>query len=262
MLERLKDLPAGIDGVRASGTLSRADYDSVMVPLFEEARREGRRIRLLVRIGSDFEGVSPGGAWEGVRVGAHRLQRFERCAVVSDNEWVRVATQIKSMASFLLSCRLEAFRECESERALSFLTAPAERPPMQFRLLASKGLLILEPEGALRAEDFEAVAAAVNPWIEAHGTLSGVVVRMRAFPGWEDLAGLLGHLRFVRDHERKVRRVAIVVDGALADVGEKLAAHFASAVVKRFAYDDFDGAVAWAEKGPEASPHESAPRAG
>jgi len=260
MLERLRDLPAGVDGLRLSGTVTRADYDAVMLPLFEEARREGRRIRLLVRVGSDFQGASAGGAWEGMRIGVHHLRRLERCAVVSDNEWVRAATQIKSMASFLLSCPIKAFHENESELALSFLTAPEQRPPMPFRLIANKGILVLEPEAALRAEDFEAVAAAIDPWIEAHGALRGVIIRAREFPGWKDMAGLMSHLRFVRDHERKVRRVAIVVDGLLAGAAEALAAHFIAADVKHFEFDEFDDAVAWAEKGTEASTQESTHR--
>jgi hypothetical protein len=83
---------------------------------------------------------------------------------------------------------------------------------------------------------------------------------MREFPGWQDMAGLMSHLRFVRDHERKVRRVALVVDGALADAAEKVAAHFVAAEVKRFAFDEYDGAVTWAEKGSDTRKQESSHR--
>jgi hypothetical protein len=39
VLEKLKNLPPGIDGVRAIGKLSKEDYEQVFVPLLDEARR-------------------------------------------------------------------------------------------------------------------------------------------------------------------------------------------------------------------------------
>ena len=46
MLERLNDMPADIDGLRAIEKLTSDDYERIVRPLFEEARRTGRRIRL------------------------------------------------------------------------------------------------------------------------------------------------------------------------------------------------------------------------
>jgi hypothetical protein len=119
---------------------------------------------------------------------------------------------------------------------------------MTHRLLEAGGVLLLEPQGPLRAEDFEAVAAAVDPWIEAHGALHGVVVHARAFPGWENFAGLMSHLRFVRDHERNVRRVALALDGALPDLAAAIGKHFISAELKSFRYDQLADALVWAEQ--------------
>ena len=49
MIEILKDVPDGVVAVRASGTLTREEYDEVVVPLLDEARRAGRRLRCLSR---------------------------------------------------------------------------------------------------------------------------------------------------------------------------------------------------------------------
>ena len=51
MLERLTDLPQGIDGLKAIGKVSKDDYVRVVEPLLDEARREGRRIRFLYQFG-------------------------------------------------------------------------------------------------------------------------------------------------------------------------------------------------------------------
>jgi hypothetical protein len=44
------------------------------------------------------------------------------------------------------------------------------------------------------------------------------VLHARAFPGWENVGGLVGHLRFVIGHHRHVDRLGLAVDGTLAAV--------------------------------------------
>lgn len=123
---------------------------------------------------------------------------------------------------------------------------------LHHELLRERGILILRPEGALRAEDFTALAAAVDPYIEQRGELQGVVVDAPSFPGWENFAGLLSHLRFVRDHHRRIRRIAVVSDSpVLASVGPRIASHFVSAEVRSFGTADRAAAIAWLEGGAE-----------
>ena len=61
---------------------------------------------------------------------------------------------------------------------------------------------------------------------------------------------MLRHFRFVRDHHRAVRRVALAADGKQADLIAGLAEHFVHAEIKGFDYDALDDAIAWA--GPRA----------
>ena len=53
-------------------------------------------------------------------------------------------------------------------------------------------------------------------------------------------------MRFVRDHQRKIKRVALAADAKLASLAPKIAEHFIQAEVKKFAYDELDAAIAWA----------------
>jgi len=112
-------------------------------------------------------------------------------------------------------------------------------------LLHDQGVLKLKPKGKLKAGDFQALAATVDPYLERKGKLKGILLEAVKFPGWENFAGLLSHLRFVKDHHKKVRRIAIVSDGKLLKVAPKIAKHFVSAEVKRFEAGDADAALAW-----------------
>jgi hypothetical protein len=120
---------------------------------------------------------------------------------------------------------------------------------LQHELLRDRGILILKPDGALRAEDFTALAAAVDPYIEQNGKLNGLMIEAPSFPGWEDFAALLSHLRFVRDHHRQIRRIAVVSENPLLAALPKIASHFISAQVHTFTADAREAALAWIETG-------------
>ena len=122
---------------------------------------------------------------------------------------------------------------------------------LQHELLRERGILILKPEGALRAEDFTTLAAAVDPYIEQRGELPGLMIDAPAFPGWENFAALLSHLRFVRDHHRRIRRIAVVSDSTLLAVGPRVASHFVNADVRTFGTAERAAALAWIEGGPQ-----------
>jgi len=119
-------------------------------------------------------------------------------------------------------------------------------------LLRNQGVLILKPEGALRAQDFVALASTVDPYIEQHGELNGLMLEAQSFPGWDDFAALVSHVRFVRDHHRRLRRIAVVSDSKLLALAPKLASHFVSAEVRAFDTADRAAALAWLQSGTAA----------
>ena len=122
---------------------------------------------------------------------------------------------------------------------------------LRAELLADPGVLVLTPEGSLTAADFARVRALAEPVIAREGRLAGVLVRARAFPGWAGFGAMLSHLRFVRDHHRKIARVAVATDAAVLSVLPAIAKHFVAAEIRRFGYDEKDQALAWlAEAGP------------
>ena len=124
---------------------------------------------------------------------------------------------------------------------------------IRHELLGDQGVLIVRPESPLRAEDFSALAAAVDPHIAQHGALDGLVIEAPSFPGWENFAGLISHLRFVRDHHRRIRRVAVVSDSALLTAGPKIAGHFVAAELRTFSSAGRAAALAWIAAGTEST---------
>jgi hypothetical protein len=243
MLETLKDLPGEIVGLKAQGTVTKEDYERVFLPLFDGARREGKQLRLLYELGPEFEGLTASAAWEDAKLGLGALRLVEGCAVVTDIEWIRQSTKV---ASFVMPCPVGVFSVRELKNAVDWLEAIPRTGGVTHRLLADKGVIVVEVTSALRSHDFDALAATADTWIESHGSLQGVVIHARAFPGWENLGSLIRHVQFVRDHHQHVRRVALSADGSLTGLLPRIGEHFVKAEVNVFPFDALDAAVAWA----------------
>ncbi len=243
MLELIEGLPPGIDGLRATGRITKEDYERVFEPLVEEARRAGRRLRFLCDLGPEFEGFTFGAVWEDAKLGLRFLRLFEGCAVVSDLGWIRESARL---IGFVLPCPARVFGSQTRDEAVEWLRALPPRAAASHHLIRELGVIVMEVEEALRAQDLDALALTADTWIETHGDLQGVVFHARGFPGWENLGSLLRHAQFVRDHHRKVKRVALSADGRLANFAPRLGDHFLKAEVAKFAYDDLETATAWA----------------
>lgn len=110
---------------------------------------------------------------------------------------------------------------------------------------SAAGVLTLHPQGPLSRADFAELAAVVDPQIEQHGDLTGLVIDAAHFPGWDGFGALITHLRFVRDHHRHVRRIAVVTDSHLGDLAERLASHFVAAEFRHFPAGRTAEAKAW-----------------
>jgi hypothetical protein len=112
-------------------------------------------------------------------------------------------------------------------------------------LLREDGILIIRPTGSLEAGDFQKIAREVDPYIAANGKLNGLMIEAESFPGWKDFAALVAHLKFVRDHHRKIEKVAAVSDNSFLSIAPKIASHFVQADVRHFPESQRDGAFAW-----------------
>ena len=118
---------------------------------------------------------------------------------------------------------------------------------IQFELLRAQAVLVLSPDGPIEKADFERIAREVDPFIASHGRLAGVMICAKAFPGWDSFGALVSHLRFVRDHHRKIDRIAAVTDSELLKIMPHIAKHFVAAEVRQFPFDERAQALAWLE---------------
>ncbi|MFB3091286.1 MAG: STAS/SEC14 domain-containing protein [Gammaproteobacteria bacterium] len=107
------------------------------------------------------------------------------------------------------------------------------------------GLAILEPDGPLTKGDFELAAKVIDPYIENTDQFSGIIIHTESFPGWDSFAALASHLRFVKEHHKKISRVAISTNSVIGNFSEAVASHFVNAEIKLFSYQELEQAKDW-----------------
>lgn len=110
-------------------------------------------------------------------------------------------------------------------------------------------IAILEPDGPLSESDFESATRIIDPYIEENGQLNGLIIHTESFPGWESFGALCSHLKFVKEHHKKISRVALSTDSAIGNFGEIIASHFVNAEIKLFSFQELEQAKDWVAGG-------------
>jgi hypothetical protein len=116
---------------------------------------------------------------------------------------------------------------------------------LDYSIMKPEGILVLKPHAPLSKEDFAGLSAAVDAYLSDHAKLHGVLIHTKGFPGWENFGGFTSHMHFVRDHHKKVERIAVVTDSHMGDVAESFGKHFVAAEVKHFPFPDDAAALDW-----------------
>ncbi|MEP4485572.1 MAG: STAS/SEC14 domain-containing protein [Halioglobus sp.] len=118
---------------------------------------------------------------------------------------------------------------------------------LKISLNKATGIAILEPDDQLSASDFKNAANTIDPYIEEAGALRGLVIATEKFPGWDSFAAFVSHMSFVKDHHKKITRIAIATDSPIGSLAQSIGDHFISATVKSFAYAEKREALEWVE---------------
>ncbi len=119
MVERIPDLPEHVLGFRAKGTVTAADYESVIVPAVEELFSRREKVRCLYHIGEEFARFEAAAMWDDAKLGLKHFRGWERVAVVSDLEWVRVGVKI---FAFAMPGQIRVFRNGELAEAARWVS--------------------------------------------------------------------------------------------------------------------------------------------
>jgi hypothetical protein len=76
-------------------------------------------------------------------------------------------------------------------------------------VISANVLRITVPD-KLNADDFRQIAPQIDSLIRQYGTIR-LLIDASGFHGWENIGAFETHAGFVRDHQRKIERIAVIV---------------------------------------------------
>lgn len=116
---------------------------------------------------------------------------------------------------------------------------------LNYELNRAESILILKPIGPLESTDFEKLAREVDSYLIEKGKLNGLMIYAKSFPGWDNFAAFLSHIKFVKNHHQKIKKIAAVTSSGFLSIMPQVANHFIRAEVRHFDYNDKDTALDW-----------------
>lgn len=119
MIDLMKGFPENVVAVNCSGHVTKDDYEGVLIPAVQKAIEHHKRMRLFYRVGPEFRGIDAAAVWDDIKVGFAHLTQWERLAVVTDLEWIRLT--VKAFA-FLIPGDVRVFSLSHEAAARTWLT--------------------------------------------------------------------------------------------------------------------------------------------
>ena len=123
MIEALKDFPDNVSAFACHGHLTKADYETVIVPYIEDKLIRHKKLRAYTEIAPDFAGVDPGFGWEDAKFTFSHFFDWERGALVTDVEWMSRATKFGAL---LMPGQWRTFPTAEAPKARQWIVEPQQ----------------------------------------------------------------------------------------------------------------------------------------
>jgi hypothetical protein len=120
MIEIMSGLPEHVLAFTAKGKVTGEDYESVLIPAIEEKLKKYSKISLLYHLGADCAGFDIEAMWDDTKIGLKHLTAWERIAVVTDIDWVRLTTKA---FGFVMPGHVKVFANSQLDEAREWVSA-------------------------------------------------------------------------------------------------------------------------------------------
>ena len=100
------------------------------------------------------------------------------------------------------------------------------------------------PPTKLKADDFAAIAPQIEELIRQQGQVR-LLIDATAMHGWEDIEALKKHILFAKDHQSKIRRIALLAGHNWQHWIAAVVSIFVHPEIKAFGADQEDAARQW-----------------
>ena len=89
MLALIHDLPSNVVGVKATGVVSKEDYENVLLPALDELYKRTGAVSLLLQLETELHNYTTGAWIEDAKTGLKYFAKWKKVAIVSRSKRVK-----------------------------------------------------------------------------------------------------------------------------------------------------------------------------
>lgn len=121
MIDILTDLPPHVIGFRATGKVSKQDYEEVLMPAVDNQAKLFKKINFLLLIDTDISNYTLGAWMDDALIGLKHFSHWHKVAIVSHYDSIKKITDI---FGHLVPGIYKGFRISELEEAKKWVGEP------------------------------------------------------------------------------------------------------------------------------------------
>lgn len=121
MVELLSDFPPYVAAYKASGAISKEEYEQVVMARVDEVADEYGKINFVVLLETGMENYSIGAFIDYIKVSFEHFTKWNRMAIVTDEQWVRRAYNV---LSYLVHGEIRTYQLNDFEVAKEWVSGP------------------------------------------------------------------------------------------------------------------------------------------
>jgi len=134
MITQITDAPENIVAFRATGIVTKADFETVVIPAVDAVVAKTGELNYLLALDTDVSNFEAGAWLQDIFLGIKNIAKWNRAAIVTDSTGVQVFTDIFSLVT---PGEFKGFKKEELQSAIDWVSAPgvsenmlnfAERP--------------------------------------------------------------------------------------------------------------------------------------
>jgi len=118
-MDPISGLPDNVLGFTARGKVTAEDYEKVVIPAVEKKLVKHSKLRLIYHMGEEFEGYEAGAMWDDAKVDIGHFMSWEKIAIVTDIEWIRVMGRV---FGFTIVRQVRLFHNKELQDAVEWVS--------------------------------------------------------------------------------------------------------------------------------------------
>jgi hypothetical protein len=120
MIQPISGLPENVAGFRASGIVTKEDFDSVVSPAVERIAKKFDKLNFLVIMDTEMKNFTLGAWVQDAWLGLKHLTQWHRLAFVGDSEAVKKTTAIMDR---IAPGKFRAFPKADEAEAINWVSA-------------------------------------------------------------------------------------------------------------------------------------------